>query len=351
MAGGTGGHIFPGIAIGKALQADANSRILWLGSKGGMEEKIISTQTNFTLSLMTIQGFRQKSFFKKILVPFYFLLALRQAVSLFKKHKPDCVIGMGGFVCGPGGLAAWLLNIPLYIHEQNSIPGLTNKLLSRFAQKIFTGFPNAADYFKKHSRHPENVIFTGNPVREDILQLPEKTHVHHPIRLLVIGGSRGATILNELLPKAIEYLPDSFALAIYHQTGKNQTAEYHLTALNNQTISVTTAEFIDNIAERYHWADIIVCRSGALTLAEIANIGIPAILIPYPYAVDDHQTVNAKYLCDQQAAVLLPQSTLTPKILADTLQQLCEPEHYSKMAKASRALRQPNAIESIIERL
>jgi UDP-N-acetylglucosamine--N-acetylmuramyl-(pentapeptide) pyrophosphoryl-undecaprenol N-acetylglucosamine transferase len=249
-------------------------------------------------------------------------------------------------VCAPGGIAAKLLNIPLYIHEQNSIIGLTNKLLSYFARKVFTGFPGVL----KLSPSPDNkkIIFTGNPVREDILNLPAKLQIHHPIRLLIIGGSRGAAILNELLPKTAQLIPTEVQVEICHQTGKNLTANYSYVKDN---ITVNASHFIDDMGKVYEWADIIICRSGALTLAEITAIGIPAILIPYPHAVDDHQTTNAKYLANNQAAILLNQTELTPEILLKNLMELFQPEHYTKMAQASRALRQEKTIQRILDHL
>jgi len=343
MAGGTGGHIFPGIAIGRAVQQQFHDiEVLWLGSKGGMETQIIPHQTNFSLYLLNIKGFRKKTFLQKLIVPFLLLRSIWNAIKIFKQEKPDIVLGMGGFVCAPGGIAAKLLHIPLFIHEQNSVAGLTNKLLSLLSQKIFTGFPTVLKLSFSHKK----MIFTGNPVRKEILNIPAKTQLHNPIRLLIVGGSRGAAILNDLIPKALQLIPNEFNIEVFHQTGKDLTSDYSNAHSN---ISAKTQSFIDDMAKIYDWADIIICRSGALTLAEITAIGIPAILIPYPFAVDNHQTFNAKYLSNNNAAILSPQSELTAEILLEQLIPLFQTENYIKMAQASRALRRENTISMILD--
>ncbi len=351
MAGGTGGHIFPGIAIGKAcLVKNPDMEILWLGSFNHMEMNIIPEQTSFQLFLLNISGFRKKSFLKKCALPFYLLYSIIQALKILNKEKPDAVIGMGGFVCGPGALAAKLLNIPIYLHEQNSIPGMTNKILSKMAKKVFCGFPDA---FKKKispsdARLDNKYIFTGNPIRKDILDLPAKTQLHQPIRVLIVGGSRGAQIFNEIMPQSITFIPNNFELDVVHQTGEQSHANY---SSNIPHISIQTTDFISDMAQLYNWADIIICRAGALTLAEITAVGIPAILIPYPYAVDDHQTKNAEYLVKNHAAYLLKQSELTPEKISDHLVSLFDEKKYLEMANASRALRCDKAVEIILEHL
>jgi len=337
MAGGTGGHVFPGIAIAKALEKQGVD-IIWLGSEGGMETTLVP-KADLSFQTLSITGFRGKSFLNQLKMPFILIQAVIQAYKILKKEKPDLVLGMGGFAAAPGGIAAKLLNIPLIIHEQNSISGWTNKFLSKIASHVFCAFPNTFPISPR-------IIITGNPVREDIQQLPLKHTLHHPPRLLISGGSRGAKILNDIVPEAIELLPENLRPEIYHQTGQTSSANYH----NIQNISVITQPFIDDMAKAYDWADLVICRAGALTLAELTAVGLPAILVPYPYAVDDHQTVNAKYLEAHHAAVLLPQSELTPEKLSQLLIKIfLSPEKYALMTKASKNLNTQNSTQKIVE--
>jgi len=335
MAGGTGGHVFPGIALGKALQ-QKNIEVLWLGSTNGMETQLVP-KSGFELFTLDISGFRGKKFLHQLLLPLHLIQAIFKACKILKKIKPDIVIGMGGFAAGPGGIAAKFLNIPLYIHEQNSIAGLTNKILAKFAKKVFCAFPNTFPASNK-------VIVTGNPVREELQQLSPKEKPHSPARIFVFGGSRGAKAINEMVPKALDLLSQQLPIEIIHQTGQNNSAAYQSPA--------RTMLFIDNMAEIYQWTDVVICRSGALTLAEITAIGIPAILIPFPYAVDDHQTANARYLEKNHGAIVIPQATLSSeKLAADLKALLIDLASYAAMAKASRALGNPNALSTLIHQL
>lgn len=339
MAGGTGGHVFPGLAIAKALQ-EKNITVSWLGSVGGMETTLIP-QHGIALHTLSIKGLRGKSLFQQLLFPFRLLHAIYQAQRFFKKTKPDLVLGMGGFVAGPGAIAAKLSGIPLVIHEQNSIAGMTNRWLAKIANKVLCAFPNTFPANRK-------AIVTGNPVRKEIENITYAGH-QDKLNLLIFGGSRGAQIFNEIIPQAIALLPGNVRPTICHQSG---TAQQKLTKINYEKhqVAAEVIAFIDDMAKRYATADILICRAGALTLAEITAVGLPAILIPYPHAVDDHQTANAQYLVNNGAAILLPQSDLSAKKLSEILEDLLT--HRDKrfaMAEASRALRKINVTEKIIE--
>ncbi len=310
MAGGSGGHIFPGLAVAHQLQK-RNFSIHWLGTQKGLESTLIPKQS-IPIHFIQIKGLRGKSIKEWLVAPFKILHAIRQAYCIMKQIKPVGVLGFGGFVSGPGCIAAWLLNIPLFIHEQNAVAGFTNKISAYFATKIFTSFPNT---FNSSSK----TILTGNPVRQDI-QYKVSTHPpSQPIRLLVLGGSLGALMINETLPQTISKL--NFPVEIWHQTGKNhqkatqkQYDDYHIT--------VRLDEFIDTIADAYHWADLVICRSGAMTVAELCVTGKPAILIPYPAHKDQQQVHNALYLVNQQAAKMIEQHQLTATYLAQLISEL-----------------------------
>lgn len=330
MAGGTGGHIFPGIAIAETFR-QKNIQTFWLGNYHNMEAKIIP-QHHIDFNGINIKPLRGKNLLQKLLFPFNLLKAIYDSRKIINKIQPDLIISMGGYVAGPGGLAALLSRIPLVIHEQNSIAGMTNKFLAKFADKIFTGFPHVL---------PKG-IYIGNPVRADITKIQKTPNHSQKINLLIIGGSRGAKILNDIIPEAIKLLPDNIKPHIFHQTGENGSADY-------KNISAETSPFINNIAEKYQWADLIICRAGALTLAEITTAGLPAILIPYPLAVDDHQTKNAEFLTQNHAGILLPQADLTPEKLAGILQNLISnPDERLAMAEASYKLKTENSAEKMV---
>jgi len=345
LAGGTGGHVFPGLAIANKL-VKQNISVSWLGSVGGMETKLVP-QNNIDLYTLGIKGLRGKNWRQQIAVPFQLIHAVYQACQIFRKERPDVVLGMGGFVAGPGGIAAKLLGIPLVIHEQNSIAGLTNRWLSKIASRVLCAFPNT---FPKKI----NALTTGNPVRKEIADIPapnqrfqmeEKRKTH----LLILGGSLGAQALNNTVPDALALLPEESRPEIWHQTGG---ALYDATQCRyeNLAISANIVPFIDEISHSYEWADVIICRAGALTLAELTCVGVAAILIPYPYAVDDHQTVNAQFLVNNNAALLLPQTELSAAHLNNLLLELLsDPKKRLAMANASRALRQENATKTVIE--
>ena len=313
MAGGTGGHVFPGLAVAKEL-AGRGCTIEWLGTSSGIENTLVPA-AGYTLFISNISGVRGKGVLTLFFAPLRIYRAVREALKTLKKIEPDMVIGMGGFVAGPGGIAARIHNIPLVLHEQNAIAGTTNRLLSLFAAKKLCGFPNVL-------RGSE---FVGNPVRLEIENLPAPeqrfSDRDETLRVLILGGSRGARALNAMVPQAIHKSSFRHKCNIWHQCGgdwaKETSGEYA-----SLGIEAKVEPFIDDVATALGWADLVICRSGALTVAELAAAGVGSILVPYPYAIDDHQTANARYLSDAGAAVLKQQSELSPEIMAVLLNEL-----------------------------
>lgn len=343
-AGGTGGHIYPALAVADYLR-EQGVKITWVGTEKGLEHRVVPA-ANFPLELISISGLRGKGLLNLVFVPMKLMLAIAQTVKIFLKVKPDAVLGMGGFVSGPCGLTAFILRKPLYLHEQNAIPGLTNKVLSYLATRVMQAFP---DSFKGK----RNIIATGNPIRKDISDLitPEVRMSEHKgnIRLLIIGGSLGAQALNENVPVAVAEMKKELQPDIWHQTGKNKL-DATMTNYRKVNIQAKVTEFIEDMAEAYEWADLVICRAGALTISELANAGIGAILVPYPYAVDDHQTANAKYLTNVGAAVLIQQEQLMPALKESLTELLHEGRtKLTDMAKASRSLAKPNATKVVAE--
>lgn len=348
MAGGTGGHVFPALACARALREE-HAEVRWLGTRRGLESRIIPP-TGIPLHYLSIAGLRGKNKWTLLLAPFRLLWALSQALYLIWRLKPAAVLGMGGFVTGPGGLAAWLLRVPLLIHEQNAIPGLTNRLLSRLAKRVMQAFPNT---------FPAAVqaLTTGNPLRPEITALADKgvTEPRQPLHILVLGGSLGATALNDCVPRALSRVPH--AVSVRHQSG-NRHLDKTLAVYRECGVAGEVSEFIEDMGEAYAWADLIICRAGALSVSEIAQAGKAAILVPYPYAVDDHQTVNAAFLVSAGAAVLMPQllgktdnartNHLTPDNLARVISALCaNPQRLRAMSEAARQCAQPEALKNI----
>ena len=333
MAGGTGGHVYPAMAVADYMQQHGWN-IVWLCTEGGMENKLIEGK-DYKKAMMIMRGVRGKGVLGWLLLPIKLATAFKQSMSAIRQHQPNVVLGMGGFAAFPGGLMAKLLGKPLVIHEQNSIAGLTNKTLSLFASQVLAAFPSAFG---------ERAQLVGNPVRQELTQLPaplqrfsERTG---KLRLLVVGGSLGAQALNEVLPKALATLPkDTFE--VVHQAG-----EKHIAALQaNYHAASRAAEikaFIHNMADMYAWADVVICRAGALTVAELACVGVASILVPFPHAVDDHQTYNAKYLSDAGAAKLIQQSefsvTKATEILRGLTREIC-----LNMAIKAKQLAKPEA--------
>lgn len=314
MAGGTGGHVFPGLAVAKELTADGGFEVLWLGTRERMEARLVP-EHGFRIEFIKISGLRRNGLMRKLLSPFTVTRAVFEAAGVIRKFRPDVALGLGGYASGPGGLAARLLGVPLALHEQNASPGVTNRILSRFADRILLGFPGAI--------RRENAAVTGNPVREDVLalhaELP-KNFAHEGLNVLVIGGSLGARILNETVPAAVSLAQaKGAAIRVTHQTGRGNAAETEERYRALGVKDFTVREFITDMAGAYRGSDAVICRAGALTVAEVAAAGMPAVFVPLPSAVDDHQTKNARSLADRGGGICLPQTELTPERLADIL--------------------------------
>lgn len=343
MAGGTGGHVFPALATAEKLQAQG-VHVEWLGSRHGIEADLVPA-AGLKLHSIEVRGLRGKGKLSLLLAPFKLLIALWQALSVVRAVKPDVVLGMGGFASGPGGLAAWLLRIPLIIHEQNAVAGMTNKALSKLAKKVLEAFQGAF----KSGLVTETV---GNPVRGSILNLPEPEerflNREGPLRLLVVGGSLGAKAINDLLPEVLADLPQEQRPEVWHQAGKRNIEE---TQQRYEALGVTECKvvpFIDDMAEAYSWADVVLCRAGALTVSELSNAGVASVLVPFPYAVDDHQTKNANYLAERDAAILIQQADLNKETLTALLtEQLNQRETLMEMANKALSLGKPEASDVV----
>ncbi len=338
MAGGTGGHIFPALAVAQELRQRGFDPF-WLGSRGGFEERIVP-DAGFHSELISIRGLRGKGLVQRLLAPFTILRAMFQVLLILLRTRPGLVLGMGGFVTGPGGVMARLLRIPLVIHEQNSIPGMTNRWLSHIATRVLEAFPGS---FGTGSRAQT----IGNPIGTEIARLAPPAErmagrEGRP-RLLILGGSLGAQALNEVVPVALALLSQEQRPLVRHQAGGQKleitTADYIATG-----VEATVDPFIKDMATAYGWADLVVCRAGALTISELAAAGVGSILVPYPHAVDDHQTRNAAYLVSAGAARLLPQVGLTPERLAAQLQELlADRQGLLAMAEAAHRLARTDA--------
>lgn len=342
MAGGTGGHIYPALAVAEKLQAKG-CQIFWMGTPKGLEATIIP-KTTIPIYWISISGLRGKGFLSLFMAPFKLTIALIQAMRILLKIKPAVVLGMGGFVTGPGGLVSRLFRIPLVIHEQNAIAGLTNRWLSKIATRVLEAFPQSFLNIK--------ATLTGNPVRQNITNiLPPEKRISEPgaLRILIIGGSLGAVILNEMLPAAVAKIDIHKRPKLWHQTGiKN--IEHAKFQYQQAHIDAELAPFIENMNEAYEWADLVICRAGALTISELMNVGMASILIPYPHAVDDHQTHNARYLVNHQAAIMIPQAQLSPSIMADLICDLADHrEQVVAMANRARACAKPMAADQVAD--
>jgi len=343
-AGGTGGHVYPALAVADYLR-EQGVKVTWVGTKSGLEHRVIPA-ANIPLEIISISGLRGKGLLNLLFVPMKLILAVAQVIKIFIRVKPDAVLGMGGFVSGPCGLAAFILRKPLYLHEQNAIPGLTNKVLSYFATTVMQAFPNS---FKGKP----DVITMGNPIRKDISELakPEVRMAERKdnIRLLIIGGSLGAQALNESVPQALSEISKDLKANVWHQAGKNKL-DTTIENYKKVNLEAKVTEFIENMAEAYEWADLVICRAGALTISELANAGVAAILVPYPYAVDDHQIANAHYLTDVGAAIVIQQDQLLPKLKESIAELLLTGRtKLIEMAKAARELSKPNATKIVAE--
>lgn len=340
IAGGTGGHIFPALALALALQHKGYS-IAWLGTKKGLESKLVP-QAGMTLHTLNIKNLRGKGLLRYLSLPFRLIFAITQAFSILHKTKPQLVIAFGGYVSGPGALAAKMQGIPLIIHEQNAIPGLTNRWLSKVANRVLMGFPTSFPQLKK-------AIYTGNPLRADLSSFPHQTYqAHSPLHLLVIGGSLGAQAFNHIIPDALSHIPTSIRPHLWQQTGEKTFAPT-LEICKKMGLEAKITPFIDDMNEAYTWADLIIARAGALTISELMQVGKPAILIPLAIAADDHQRKNAEILSHADAALLILEKDLNPTLLAEKLSFLIQnPEKLHDMAGKMASLSLPNSTEKAL---
>ncbi|WP_180167923.1 undecaprenyldiphospho-muramoylpentapeptide beta-N-acetylglucosaminyltransferase [Acinetobacter sp. YH12035] len=345
MAAGTGGHVFPALAVAKDLQQQG-IEVSWLATPAGMENRLLKNH-NIPIYQIDIQGVRGNGFVRKVLAPFKILKATLSAMKHMKQLKVKAVAGFGGYVAGPGGLAARILGIPVIIHEQNAVAGFTNTQLSRVAKTVCQAFP---DTFPAQDK----VVTTGNPVRKEITEIlnpswryQEREKAGQSLRILIVGGSLGAQALNERVPEALKQL--NVPLNVYHQCGQNHAeatrARY---ADKPASLQVEVQPFIEDMAQAYSDADLVICRAGALTVTEIATAGVAAIFVPLPSAVDDHQTANAKFLANQKAAKICPQATLTPDSLKTLLEPMLDRQVLMEMAIKARRQAQPDATQHVV---
>ncbi len=342
MAGGTGGHVFPALAVARELAA-RGWQVSWLGTPDSFESRVVPPQ-GFELDTIAAHRLRGQGLLQALLAPLYLLRAMLQAWQVLRRRRPQVVLGMGGFVTGPGGLMSRVLRLPLVIHEQNAIPGLTNRWLARIATRVLEAFPGS---FPAAMRAQA----TGNPVRDDIASLPQPVTIEmdRPLHLLVMGGSLGAQALNEALPGALAKIVAPQRPQVRHQAGRGK-AESTRAAYQAHAVNAEVSEFVDDMATAYRWADLVICRAGALTIAELMAAGRAAVLVPYPFAVDDHQTVNARFLTDHGAARLLPQTELTIERLAAVLRGLLgDRAELHALAQAAHRLARRDATRQVAD--
>jgi len=338
MAGGTGGHIFPGLAVAEQARA-AGWEVVWMGSRGGMEERLVPRH-GYPAAWIRARAARGKGLVQKLVLPANLLFSFWESARHLRRIRPDVVLGLGGYVAFPGGMMASLLGRPLALHEQNAVAGLANRVLAGVSDKVMVAFPDALP----------KAEWTGNPVRGEIaaLKVPEERFQNRtgPLRVLVVGGSLGAQALNEALPRAISLLREK--PRVVHQAGEKHIdtlkANYAAAGAQGELVA-----FIDDMARRYAEADLVICRAGAVTVAELSAGGMASILVPFPHAVDDHQTANARFLADRGAALLLPQTELTPERLASAIVGL-DRGKLLDMARKARALGKPDAARVVAQR-
>ena len=338
MAGGTGGHIFPGLAVARVLRA-RGWRVVWLGNPDGMEARLVPRE-DFETVWVRFGALRGKGVVRKLLLPLNLLRGFWQALGALRSIRPDVVLGMGGYISFPGGMMAALLGRPLVVHEQNSVAGLANRVLASVADRVLSGFPEVLGKAR----------WVGNPVRADIAAVAEPAQRFAgrsgPLRMLVVGGSLGAAALNETVPQALARIPAAERPVVTHQAGEKQLAAlqqaYAAAGVAGELLPV-----IDDMAARYAAADVVICRAGALTIAELAAAGVASILVPFPHAVDDHQTGNAKFLVNVGGAFLLPQTEMTPEAIA--LIRNYSRSQLLEMAEKARGLAKPDAAEAVAQ--
>jgi UDP-N-acetylglucosamine--N-acetylmuramyl-(pentapeptide) pyrophosphoryl-undecaprenol N-acetylglucosamine transferase len=338
MAGGTGGHIFPGLAVAEQVRA-AGWQVVWMGARGGMEERLVPRH-GYAAAWIRARAARGKGLLQKLLLPANLLFSFWESAGHIRRIRPDVVLGLGGYVAFPGGMMASLLGRPLALHEQNAIPGLANRVLAGVSDKVMVAFPDTL-------AHAE---WTGNPVRADIAAIapPEERFRNRggPLKLLVVGGSLGAQVLNETVPRALALLERR--PQVVHQSGEKHLetlrAHYAAASVHGELVA-----FIDDMARRYAEADLVICRAGAVTIAELSAGGMASILVPFPHAVDDHQTANARFLADRGAAILLPQRSLSAERLAELIGSL-DRAALLQMARNARTLGKPDAAQVVAQR-
>lgn len=338
MAGGTGGHVFPALAVAHELRANGHD-VVWMGAPDSFEARTVIPQ-GFALEPIDVRGLRGKGWRSLVAAPSLLWRSVRQAMAILRRLRPDVVLGMGGFAAGPGGLAARLMRIPLVVHEQNAAPGLTNRCLALLANRVLEAFP-------KTFRHATTV---GNPVRAAIAEMPapheRESKTEGSMRVLILGGSQGAKALNELVPAALALLPETARPLIRHQAGR--TYDVARAAYAQAGVMARIESFIDDMPTAYAWADLVVCRAGASTIAELCAAGCASVLVPFPFAVDDHQTHNARHLSDEGAAVLIQERELSPERLATLLRDLLSDRAtLLRMAEIARSKAWPRATREI----
>jgi UDP-N-acetylglucosamine--N-acetylmuramyl-(pentapeptide) pyrophosphoryl-undecaprenol N-acetylglucosamine transferase len=340
MAGGTGGHVFPGLAVADEMRG-RGWHVVWMGARGGLEARLVP-ERGYAVEWIRAVALRGKGLAAKLLLPFNLLIGFWQSARAIFRVRPDVVLGMGGYVAFPGGMMASLLARPLAVHEQNAVAGLVNRVLAGVADKAMVAFPHAL----------ANAEWTGNPVRAEIARIAEPAARYAqrsgPLRLLVVGGSLGAQALNEAVPKALALLSEDVRPSVLHQAGEKNLLElkgnYKACGVRGELVA-----FIEDMARCYAEADLVICRAGAMTVSELAAGGIASVLVPFPHAVDDHQTANAKFLSDKGAAVLLSQKDLTPEGLARLIRSL-DRKTLAGMAQKARALGKPDAAHIVADR-
>jgi UDP-N-acetylglucosamine--N-acetylmuramyl-(pentapeptide) pyrophosphoryl-undecaprenol N-acetylglucosamine transferase len=342
MAAGTGGHVFPALALARLLR-EQSLEVIWLGTERGLESRVIPAE-GIPLERLSIGGLRGKGVLTWVAAPFRLGRALLQALAIMRRHQPSVVVGLGGFVTGPGGIAAWLTRRPLVIHEQNAIAGFTNRCLAHLARQVLEAFPNS------FGRNVHSKVI-GNPVRADISAVPPPSVRFAgrtgPVRILVIGGSQGAARLNAVVPFALKRLSSWLAFDVRHQAGE-RWIDAGRASYAQAGVRADVRPFIEDMSEAYAWADLVICRSGALTVSELAAVGVGSILVPFPNAVDDHQAYNAQYLVREGAAVLISDRELTAERLAAELQRLCAGRgKLLAMAERARLLAKPRAADEL----
>ena len=342
MAGGTGGHIFPALAVAEKLR-DAKINVVWLGSRTGLESRIVPA-AGFQSDLLDIRGVRNRGWLRLLQLPFVLTRAMWQAHQIIRRRTPMALLGMGGFASGPGGLVAVLTRLPLLIHESNARPGLTNRVLAPLARYVMCGFPNTVGLGK-------GADWTGNPLRADLLNIPPPSTRYRDregaLRLLVVGGSQGARALNQIVPEAIALLPEDKRPIVVHQSG---SAELNVvrTTYHRLGVAAQVTGFIDDMRSAYSVADLVICRAGAMTVSEVCAVGIAALLVPYPHAAGDHQSANAAYLVENNAALAVSQAVLSPLVLSEMFLKFDQNrDQLEAMATQARALFQPNATDRV----